>query len=233
MKIEEQLENLEIDKKDIPKIDIEKYDKDEVLEEEDEDMETPVFCSDLKTYYTKEEKKGKDDNYIEAIDDISDEDEEDYTIHKDDNLILCTTTEDGGFSTLEIYVFNSPTNSLYVHHDVVLSAYPLCVEWLPHFQNNARVNYAVVGTFLPEIEIWNLDVLDAIEPDLVLGNDEQSIIKNIKSKKKKSKMKSNFHTDSVICLNINPFDRYWAKSHLIIILPFSLICYLLIIIILQ
>lgn len=29
----------------------------------------------------------------------------------------------------------------------------------------------MVGTFLPEIEIWNLDVLNAIEPTIILGGE--------------------------------------------------------------
>lgn len=192
-KIEEQLENLDIDNQ---------------MMEDDDEINTPNFCSDLKSYYTQEKKDA--DEYIDAIDDLSDEDEEDYTIHKDDNLILCTSTEDGGFSTLEVYIFNGPSNNLYVHHDIVLSAYPLCVEWLPSYQNNNRANFAIVGTFLPEIEIWNLDILDAIDPDVVLGNpEEETIIKNMKSKKNKLKnSSSNFHTDAVMAINLNPFDRY-------------------------
>ena len=31
-------------------------------------------------------------------------------------------------------------------------------------------NFAVIGSFLPEIEIWDLDVLDVLEPIMVLGN---------------------------------------------------------------
>jgi len=194
-KIEEQLEKLEINK------------NNEMIDDADEDL--PVFCGDFKNYYTKGDQQNEDD-YIEAIDDISDEDEEDYTIHKDDNLILCTSTEDGGFSTLEVYIFNGPSNNLYVHHDIVLSAYPLCVEWLPSYQNNNRANYAIIGTFLPEIEIWNLDVLDAIDPDVVLGStEEEPIIKNIKNKKNKLKnTTSNYHTDAVMAINLNPFDWY-------------------------
>jgi periodic tryptophan protein 1 len=50
----------------------------------------------------------------------------------------------------------------------MLSAYPLCLEWLPEWKTHES-NLIVVGTFLPEIEIWNLDILDAIDPVCVLG----------------------------------------------------------------
>lgn len=202
-KIESQLDNLDmdIDKK-------EKEFEDEGVEIEEEELNAPVFCSDLKNYYSKDKVKGKDDdNYIEAIDDISEEDEDDYTIHRDDSLILCTSTEDGGFSTLEVYIFNSTTNNLYVHHDIVLSAYPLCVEWLPSYQTNYRANFAVVGTFEPDIEIWNLDSLDAMDPDIVLGDAGESSSSIIKVKGKKTKKVQNdvpYHTDAVMSINLNP-----------------------------
>jgi len=32
---------------------------------------------------------------------------------------------------LEIYIYEEELNNLYVHHDVMLSAFPLCMEWLP------------------------------------------------------------------------------------------------------
>ena len=38
----------------------------------------------------------------------------------------------------------------------------------------------ILGTFLPEIEIWNLDVLNTIEPAMVLGEE-------LKAKKNKPK----------------------------------------------
>jgi periodic tryptophan protein 1 len=40
----------------------------------------------------------------------------------------------------------------------------------------------VLGTFLPEIEIWNLDVLNTIEPALILG-EEQEMKKKLNPKK--------------------------------------------------
>ena len=35
-------------------------------------------------------------------------------------------------------------------------------------------NYVAVGTFLPEIEIWNLDIIDVMQPAVVLGGHVKS-----------------------------------------------------------
>lgn len=62
-----------------------------------------------------------------------------------------------------------------MHHDVSLPAFPLCVEWMNTRPNTATGseesvgNFAAVGTFKPGIEIWNLDVVDAVEPVGQLG----------------------------------------------------------------
>jgi len=156
-----------------------------------------------------------EENYPDGFDEISDEEEEDFTIHQTDALIACTTAQDD-FSNIEVYIFDEISQSLYVHHDIMLSAYPLCIEWLP-LKTNQKANYAIVGSFLPEIEIWNLDIQDALEPDLTLGkvdaeDSDKYYKKNLKKKKKNlSKNKNNadlkyVHTDAVISLNVNPFN---------------------------
>ena len=33
-------------------------------------------------------------------------------------------------------------------------------------------NFLIVGSFLPEIEIWNLDILNKLEPAVILGEEE-------------------------------------------------------------
>ena len=54
---------------------------------------------------------------------------------------------------------------MFVHHEVMLSSYPLDIEWLRVnlgsicSNDHQKGNYAIVGSFLPEIEFWNLDVL--------------------------------------------------------------------------
>ena len=200
-------------------------------EEEEEADSVPTFCDEYKQYF-KSDKKGmttvneegeeiKEDvnknetepEYPEEFDDVSDEEQDDFTIHSTDRLIACTTAQED-FSNIEVYIFDEKNQSLYVHHDIILSAYPLCIEWLPS-RNNYKANYAIVGSFLPEIEIWNLDVQDALEPEIVLGKiegDSDKYFKNLKKKKNliKNKTAEEFkyvHTDAVLSLNVNPFNN--------------------------
>jgi periodic tryptophan protein 1 len=193
-------------------------------EVEMENLETvPVFCDEFKQYYGKKEEVNQEikvegeenvnmDQYPDEFDDISDEEQDDFTIHPSDALIACTTAQED-FSNIEIYIYDEKNQSLYVHHDIILSAYPLCIEWLP-IKNNLKSNYVIVGSFLPEIEIWNLDVQDALEPEIVLGKTDQDekYYKNLKKKKNSLKNKSSedlkyVHTDAVLTLNINPFNN--------------------------
>ena len=77
-------------------------------------------------------------------------------------------------SSLEAYIYEEPQDNLYPHHDVPLPVYPLCVAWFNFTPGSGssgggRGNFAAVGTFAPYIEVWDLDVLDALEPHIVLG----------------------------------------------------------------
>jgi hypothetical protein len=67
----------------------------------------------------------------------------------------------------------------------------------------------IVGTFVPEIEIWNLDSEDCA-PIAVLGSyDESEKTKQKSVKKFKNKDGPAFsettHTDAIMCLSLNPF----------------------------
>jgi len=114
-----------------------------------------------------ESKKSKAtrDEYPEELED-SEEEKEDYTIRKSDALIVAATAEDE-HSNLEVYIYDHKTSDLYVHHEIIISSYPLCLEWLPIFRGQ-RSNMIIVGTFLPEIEIWDLNKEDC-EPLYTLG----------------------------------------------------------------
>ena len=68
----------------------------------------------------------------------------------------------------KVYIYDHKTSDLYVHHEFILAAHPLCMEWIPTFEKK-KVNLLAVGTFVPAIEIWDLNSEDS-EPVCVLGD---------------------------------------------------------------
>ena len=104
----------------------------------------------------------------------------------------------------------------------------MALEWIGHNPNpnpdqflRHGSNFAAIGTFYPEIEIWDLDVIDVMEPVCSLGGPEKSIFQssnnnnnNSKSSKKKrlqdklqqmqsEKIKEGSHQDAVMGLSWN------------------------------
>ena len=103
--------------------------------------------------------------YPDAFSD-SEEEKDDFTIRKTDSIIVAATAEND-HSNLEVYIYEHENANLYVHHEIILASYPLCLEWLPVWSGE-KTNMMIVGTFIPEIEIWNLDS-ENCEPVAVLG----------------------------------------------------------------
>jgi periodic tryptophan protein 1 len=80
---------------------------------------------------------------------------------------------------LEVHVYDQKKGSLYVHHDIPLPSYPLCLAHGQVSSSGTIGNFCAVGTFSPGIEIWNLDVLNALEPSCILGGDDTTIADDI------------------------------------------------------
>jgi periodic tryptophan protein 1 len=78
------------------------------------------------------------------------------------------------FASLEVQVYDQKTGNIYVHHDIPLPAFPLCVAHGQVTAGGVVGNFCAVGTFEPGIEIWNLDVINALEPSCILGGDDTS-----------------------------------------------------------
>jgi len=82
-------------------------------------------------------------------------DVEDHRL-KPTDLILVTASVEEDAASLEMHVYDTETGSLYVHHDIALPAYPLCVEFVGcdgaqyNWSEKSRA-FVAVGTFEP----WN------------------------------------------------------------------------------
>ncbi|KAK9472336.1 transducin family protein [Dipodascopsis tothii] len=164
-------------------------------------------------------------------DDLEEEEREELQILHSDSILLVTKTEEN-MSTMEVYVYEEAESNLYVHHDLMLPAFPLCVEWLNYRVGPTRAkegdtgNFAAIGTFDPDIEIWNLDVVDGMYPDAILGNTrgesalEAEPVETDKKKKKKKKSKKpaepvandKYHVGPVLALAGNRLHKNLLAS---------------------
>ncbi|QHO58486.1 putative WD repeat-containing protein [Arachis hypogaea] len=176
----------------LKELDMEHYD------DKDEGVEVFSFgIGDL--YYPSIDQ----DLYIkDKNDDYDSEELEDMIINPNDSVIVRARTEDD-LSLLEVHILEDVGTSemnMYVHHDIIIPAFPLSTAWLDCLQGREKGNFLVVGSMEPSIEIWDLDVIDAVQLCMVLGGISE---KKKKGKKKSIKYKDDSHTDSVLGLAWN------------------------------
>lgn len=205
--------SIEIDE-DLKEYDLEHYDDDD-----DGDGQPMAMFGNVKSlaYY----ESNDDDPYITLKDDPEDEEQEreDLQILATDNLLLAAKVEDE-LAHLEVYVYEDEADNLYVHHDIMLPAIPLCLEWLDipvgkaGVEKDAVANFVAVGTFDPDIEIWDLDTVDCMYPNAILGQAGGGEEEKKKKKKKKKSKKANdeYHVDAVLALAANRKHRNLLAS---------------------
>jgi periodic tryptophan protein 1 len=154
-----------------------------------------------------------------------DEEREELQILGTDNLLLAAKVEDE-VAHLEVMVYEDEADNLYVHHDIMLPAVPLYVEWLdlPVGQGSdgrTSGNFVAVSTMRPEIEIWDLDVVDSMYPNSILGQEPEVVTESkgttngaSKKKKQNKKAKANdeYHVDAVLSLAANRQHRNLLAS---------------------
>jgi hypothetical protein len=102
--------------------------------EKGEAFDEPAADGDDQMDADEGEESGDDEGEVKEKypDEFSDseEEKEDYTIRKTDSLIVAATAQND-HSNLEVYIYEHEKANMYVHHEVILGAYPLCLEWLP------------------------------------------------------------------------------------------------------
>lgn len=213
------LEETEEADDDLKEYDLEHYDDDSQQDEAGAGSTMGMFGNIKSLAY---HDNNADDPYIVLQEgDEDEEDREDLQILPTDNLILAARIEDE-VAHLEVYVYEDEADNLYVHHDIMLPAIPLSVEWLdlPVGKSSAepasKANFVAVGTMDPDIEIWDLDTIDCLYPNAILGKgaDEKASETPKKKKKKRKSKKPNddYHVDAVLSLAANRQHRHLLAS---------------------
>jgi hypothetical protein len=93
-----------------------------------EEQTVPIFTPELGMLKGEKDDDQMNAEYPDELTDSEDE-KDDYTIRKTDSLIIAATAEED-YNNLEIYIYDHKTSDLYVHHEVILGAMPLCLQWL-------------------------------------------------------------------------------------------------------
>jgi len=204
---------------DLKEYDLEHYDDDVEKDKKAEGMGMGMFGNVKSLAY---HESNADDPYITMKEnEEDDEDREELQILATDNMVLAAKIEDE-VAHLEIYVYEDEADNLYVHHDIMLPAIPLCVEWLDlpvgksNVSKDSRANFVAVGTFDPDIEVWDLDTVDCMYPNAILGQGGEGgpPADGEKKKKRKKSKKANddYHVDAVLSLAANRHHRNLLAS---------------------
>ena len=198
--------------------------------DEEEDFEDLADIPDTREFMTSNVQgleamsfAGHGEGEFDIEDDGNDSDEDDTNLRPNDALVIVAKTQED-FASLEVTVYEETTGNLFVHHDIPLPAYPLCLAHGTINNEGNAGNFVAVGTFEPGIEIWNCDVLNALEPTVILGGEDTSEAdaqwaKNMGKKgkarpnmNKRNGLRAGSHTDAVMSLSWNSVHRQVIAS---------------------
>ncbi|XP_058196458.1 uncharacterized WD repeat-containing protein C17D11.16-like [Rhododendron vialii] len=170
---------------------------------DDEDDGIDIFGAGIGgTYYPSNDM----DPYLQGQADYDSEELEDVIIKAEDAVLICARNEDE-VSHKQVWIYEDPAggdSNMYVHHDIIIPAFPLCLAWLDcPIKGGEKGNFIAVGSMEPSIEIWDLDIMDEVQPSVVLGGIVEKKKKKKGGKKKSIKYKEDSHTDAVLGLAWN------------------------------
>jgi len=210
---------------DLREYDLEHYDTDPEEAAGPEGRSLDIFGAGNSLAY---HQNNEEDPHITLQEEEDDDDErEELQVLPTDNMVIAAKVEDE-VAHLEVYVYEDEADNLYVHHDIMLPSIPLCVEWLdcPVGQTGSgqpvdqsyKSNFVAVGTFEPDIELWDLDTIDLMYPNAILGQGaeaetaEEKPATGKKKKKKSKKANDSYHVDAVLALAANRNHRTLLAS---------------------
>jgi len=161
---------------------------------DDEDDDVPASLANMSKDLMFYDTNADDPNLQGGDEDDSDED--DFRILSTDGVLVAARKGEDDFSHLQVYVYEEKEGNLYEHHDIILGAFPLAVEWIgAALGGGTGRNFAAIATFEPVIEIWDLDVLDVTAPTVQLGGEDEeatmAALQKLKENPSKGKKKKN------------------------------------------
>lgn len=217
---------------DLKEYDLEHYDDDDEMGTGESFSMIPGLSNEIE-FHDGNEEDGTDPYISLPNNEDIQQEKQESQIYPTDNLVLATRTEDDvSYLDIYIYDDGAGApegsneeegdkldpdvargmkrdSSLYMHHDLMLPTFPLTVEWINYRPNaagddaNNVGNFAAIGTFDPQIEVWNLDCIDKSMPDLILGEP----VKMSKKKLKNANHIKTHHVGAVLSLAHNKYHR--------------------------
>lgn len=179
------------------------------LEEEEHCVQEPTECGATSQHASDEDEGDVADTMLRDIagggagavlEQVESEDEDELadTTFKDTDLVFTVAVADPQGPRVELYTYDEPEDNMFLHHDMGISAFPLCSSWL----TDGTMSMLAVGTMLPFIEIWALDVMDSVEPAIILGGCDK-VEHNYNKKTYKKHLNSDSHKDAVLSVAWN------------------------------
>jgi periodic tryptophan protein 1 len=153
----------------------------------------------------EEELLAGENDFADPVEEDDLDEIDDLTIRPTDCIVLgaaAKSEDDEDLSRLEVHVFEESSKNLYLHHDVMLTSFPLCITYIDRGVGETAGNFAAIGGFEPAIDLWDLDVMDVMAPSAVLGGYAEEGTKGKKSKKKQQ-FKAGSHTGAIMALSWN------------------------------
>ncbi|KJH41107.1 WD domain, G-beta repeat protein [Dictyocaulus viviparus] len=162
---------------------------------------------------------GIDDNATKSGDE---EEKAEIEVKADDNLVVIAKIDKDKY-VLEVFVYNEENSDWYCHHDYLLDAPPLCIEPIQHDPGNAETgkgslyfteralivdlqgNLIAVGTMESVINIWDLDIMNAVVPVVNLGDKK-------KGRRRKRDGSDSGHLSAVLSLAWNKITPHVLAS---------------------